>query len=387
MEKKKFAFPVYIMAALTWFGYHCGSGFASGRQVYLYAAKYGTKGWLSIVFSWVCTAVFMYIIMEFSRCVHAKSYRDVASGIYCVHNSIFSRVMILLWDIIMVLGTLVGTGACVAGCGTLLQELFGLPYMIGCAGFIILMLLILVLGEKALNVLGTISSPLIILFFIVAITGIALGWNNLTEVFTTAKGAAIAEDASAGAILNSGFTYTGIQISALTVMSIYGGKFASRKESIFTAVAGFLMNAGAMLVSFFAIMAFYPEISEAPMPILTIIRMVTGPFGLLLLIAYNFILVMAYITTAGAQVTGSIARYVPILNKKIPNVDVCRIIVSVVIMIATAVLSTLGLDGVLTKGYGLVSNLRKPLWFIPIIILGPIAIHMAMKKKEAENEK
>ena len=33
MDKKKLAMTLPITGAFTWFGYHCGSGFASGTQI------------------------------------------------------------------------------------------------------------------------------------------------------------------------------------------------------------------------------------------------------------------------------------------------------------------------------------------------------------------
>ena len=56
--------PMYILAALMWFGFHCGAGFASGAQVKLYAAQYGKIGVVVPIIAWVANCLFMYIGLE-----------------------------------------------------------------------------------------------------------------------------------------------------------------------------------------------------------------------------------------------------------------------------------------------------------------------------------
>ena len=62
----------------------------------------------------------------------------------------------------------------------------------------------------------------------------------------------------------------------------------------------------------------------------------------------------------------------------------CKVAVVLVIMSGAAVLSTLGLEGVLDKGYGILAQLKMPVWFFPIIILGPISIHRVSRRRKTE---
>ena len=74
MEKKKrFSMALPLTAAFTWFGYHCGSGFASGTQMKVYATKFGKMGLLAPIVAWICCAAFIYIIVEYARLVQAKT--------------------------------------------------------------------------------------------------------------------------------------------------------------------------------------------------------------------------------------------------------------------------------------------------------------------------
>lgn len=87
MGRKSKSLPLFITAALIWFGYHCGAGFASGRQVWLYAAQYGTIGIAAPLIIWVLNASFMYISAEYARLKNATNYRDMVS-IYYDHPTV-----------------------------------------------------------------------------------------------------------------------------------------------------------------------------------------------------------------------------------------------------------------------------------------------------------
>ena len=385
MNKKKT--PMFFLAAMMWFGFHCGAGFASGAQVKLYAAQYGTKGVIVPFIAWIANCLYMYIGLEYSRLVKAKSYRDVASTIYW-DNPTVGKIAIFLWDVLIFMSSITILGSCVAGSGSQLNQLFGMPYWIGCGAFIVLMILILCFGKNILERLGKLSVPLIVMFFAVCIVGIIYGFPHMMEALTTDLGAPIVENSSFGALFKSGFTYGLVQLGAFQALTVMAGKFESRTETWKFLILGFALNCGAMLVSYFSLMAYYPDILDSALPTLGIIQKLTGPLYIILMIAYNIVLILAYITTAGGMAGGAQARYLPLLNKKIDNELVCRILIIIVFFGAATALSTLGLDGILTTVNEINSACRLPVWYIPIVILGPFSIHRVMKanRKKAEQE-
>lgn len=386
MNKKKT--PMFFLAAMMWFGFHCGAGFASGAQVKLYATKFGTVGTIVPIIAWLANCLFMYIGLEYSRLVKAKSYRDVASTIYW-DNPKVGRFAIFLWDVLIFMSSITILGSCVAGSGSQLNQLFGMPYWVGCALFIVAMILILCFGKDILERLGKMSVPLIVMFFAVCIVGLAHNFPHLIEALTTDLGTSTVEDSSFGALFKSGFTYGLVQLGAFQALTVMAGKFESRTETIKFIVLGFALNCGAMLVSHFSLLAYYPDILELALPTLGIIQQLTGPIYVIMIVAYNLVLILAYITTAGGMAGGAQARYLPILNKKINNELVSRIAIIVVFFGAATALSTLGLDGILTTVNAINSACRLPVWYIPIVILGPFSIHRVVKAnraKKAEQE-
>ena len=384
--KEKKAAPLFFLAAMTWFGYHCGAGFASGAQVRIYAAQYGRIGIVVPIIAWVACTIFMYIVCEYGRLIKAKSYRDVGATIYYDKSPALSRIIILLWDILIFMSSITAVGSCVAGCGALFEQLFGLPYWIGCAGFIIVMVLILCFGQNILERLGKLGTALVIVFFVVCGVGLAYNFGHMTEVMATDLGASTVE-MTPMTLFTQGMTYGIVQIGSFQALCVMSGKFTSRSDTIKFSLMGFLINCGAMLISFFSLMAYYTDIINDSLPTLGIIQNFSGPLYIILIIAYNFVLIMAYITTAGAMIAGGQARYVPLLSKKINSELACRVIVTLVFIGSATALSTLGLDGILTTVNGINASARLPIWFIPLLILGPIAIHRVSKQQKLEQSK
>ena len=382
MEKKKTA-PMFFLAAMTWFGYHCGAGFASGAQVKLYAARYGSQGLIVPLIAWILCTVWMFIVCEYGRMIKAKSYRDVGATIYWDHPMV-GKIAIVLWDILIFMSSITAVGSCVAGCGALLNQLAGLPYWMGCGIFIAVMVCILCFGKDILERLGKLGTALVIVFFVVCAFGVWNGFPHMVEAMTTTLGVSTVDPTTMNTLVKSGMTYGIVQIGSFQALCVMAGKFESRMDTVKFALTGFGLNCGAMVISYLSLMGFYPEIIEASLPTLAIIQNFTGAIAMILMVAYNFVLVMAYITTAGAMIAGAQARYLPLLSKKISSELACRIIVTLVFIGSATALSTLGLDGILTTVNGINASMRKPIWFYPLLILGPIAIYRAAKKGTEE---
>lgn len=380
MNKK--TLPLFIVAALAWFGYHCGAGFASGRQVWLYAVQYGRVGLAAPIIIWIANSIFMYISAEYQRLRKTKSYKEMVTIYY--DNPVVNRVALFLWDVLVFMAAVTVSSSCTAGTGSLLNNVLGLPYGIGCAIFVIGMACLLSFGQSILERLGKFGIPLIIVFF--AICLVAIFSHPGTMVSNIANAAPVAE-ITKGAFFKKCMVYAITQCSFFQALAPLAGRFESRKESVCFAITGFVMNCGAMYVAYLAEMAFYPGCGESTIPLYAIGQSFTGILGALLMVAYYAVLILSYITTAGGALAGAQARYTPVLIKYLKTDTWCRITVTVVFLVGAALLSKLGLDGILTTVNTINSTCRLPVWFLPFLILGPISISKLRKKELAEKAK
>ncbi len=381
MDKTRKGLPIFLTAALIWFGYHCGAGFASGRQVWLYAVQYGKRGMLAPLIIWLLNASFMFIAAEYARLKKASNYRDMVTIYY--DHPVVNKIALFLWDILIFMASITVSASCTAGTGSLLQSVFGLPYWVGCAAFIIGMALLLSLGKGILERLGKFGVPLILIFFIICFVAIC---SNPEHMIRSITSAAPVKEITFSAFIRRCFVYAITQCSFFQALSVLAGKFESRKTSVAFTASGFLMNGCAMLACYLALMAYYPEIGESSIPIYGIVSQFGGMPGAVLTIAYNFVLMLAYITTAGSALAGAQARYTPVLIRWLKKDSLCRACVTVLFLFGASLLSTLGLDGILDTVNTINSTCRLPIWFLPFFICGPISIYKLIKKEKLQEK-
>lgn len=377
--KKSSSLPLWFVAALAWFGYHCGAGFASGRQVWLYAAQYGKVGMIAPFIIWIACSVFMYIAAEYARLTRATNYRGMVSIYY--DHPIVNKIALLLWDILVAMASITVCSSCTAGTGSLLNDVFGIPYLLGCIIFVVFMACMLTFGQGILERVGKFGIPLIVIFFVICFAALFKQGNHIPAALAMEPVVPI----TTWEFIKKCFIYAITQTSFFQALAVLAGRFSDRQETVKFTVAGLLMNMLAMVASYFALMAFYPECGESKIPMFGIVSQIGGFGGTLLMVCYNFVLIMAYITTVGGAIAGAQARYVPLLIKKISNRQTCRVLVVIVFMVGAYALSNLGLDGILTTINTINSTCRFPIWYLPFLILGPFSI-ARLRKKELAGE-
>ena len=376
---KKKALPLWFVAALAWFGYHCGAGFASGRQAWLYAAQFGKLGMIAPVIIWIACTIFMYVAAEYARLTRAKNYRGMVSIYY--DHPVVNRIALLLWDILVAMATVTVCSSCTAGTGSLLNDVFGIPYVLGCVLFIIIMVCLLCFGHKILERVGKFGIPLIVVFFIICFAALFKQGNKLPETLAMEPVVEI----TTWQFIKKCFIYAITQSSFFQALAVLAGRFADRKATIKFSIAGFAMNFLAMVASYFALMSYYPGCGDSSIPMFGIVSQFGGVGGTLLMVGYNFVLFMAYITTVGGAIAGANARYTPLLIKWLKKDTWCRVFVILVFMACAWALSNLGLDGILTTVNTINSTCRFPIWYLPFLVLGPFSI-AKLRKKELAGE-
>lgn len=371
--------PLFIPASLAWFGFQCGAGFSSGKQVWLYAGQYGLKGFAAPVISWIIAAAFTYIVAEYARLTKAQSYKDV-TGIISRDPHI-RKIVLLAWDILVFMSSLTVCSSCTAGFGSLLENMTKIPYYPGCLLFAAGMSLLLCCGKSLLERMGNFSLILAAVFFAVCITAVCLNRSHLAAAFSGAVEYVPIQEASLFGLCRAGVIYGIAMTSFFQICSAFAGQFKSRRETCRFITIGFLINVSAMLIAWLAIMAYYPECGENSMPLYYIVSHLGGCGGQILMLAYDMILIFACITSVGAQVIGAQARYTKLLLRVFKSEKVCIVIIVLVFMLGSMALSRLGLGGVIETMNNINGVCRFPCWVLPVFILGPRALRRLNTQK------
>lgn len=146
-----------IQIAATYIGTVVGAGFASGQEIIAFFTLYGHTGTLGILLSTVLFVWLGYKMMWLAHHLRTPSYESFNQRLF---GNIAGRAINLF-----VFLTLFGvTTVMLAGAGSILEEQFQIPYLVGSAGTVLIALLILRKGLEQLMAVNAIVVPAMLLF-------------------------------------------------------------------------------------------------------------------------------------------------------------------------------------------------------------------------------
>ncbi|WP_431809086.1 YkvI family membrane protein [Brevibacillus agri] len=146
-----------IQVAATYIGTVVGAGFASGQEILAFFTSYGHAGTVGIL---LATSLFVWLgykMMLLAHQLRTPSYESFNQKLF---GPMLGRTMNVL-----VFLTLFGvTTVMLAGAGSVLEEQFDIPYLLGTAATVLLALLILRRGLEQLLLVNALVVPSMLLF-------------------------------------------------------------------------------------------------------------------------------------------------------------------------------------------------------------------------------
>lgn len=346
--------------AAVWFGAHVGGGFATGNQTRAFFVRFGyTAVFLPMLIIMLIGFIY-YEGLLFAKNNDEYNYHNWIEKLYSPYGKIAGYV----FDIAYLLLALVAVGASIAGGAELFRNLFQLNYFLGVLIIGIVFFVFTIFGAELIRKGSTIMSILIIVFLtIVIIYGLKANINDFNEIVIKKE-----TTAPMSTILYNALKYAGFQSLVLAIM-LGAGKPLKTKKSIrnFT-IIGVLLNGIMITMSCIMMLAWLPLIKGETLPILTIIQQLDNKF---LLYAYSITLFLAFISTGVGCIFGIVARYENSFEKVFgENVTRRRMILSFTTMLISMLISLLGLNTLVIKGYGYLGILSIFFLIIPTIVIG-----------------
>ncbi len=292
-SKPKIQWAVALGAAGAWFGQHCGAGFASGVQEITYFVN---AGWLSLFTTLVpmlIIGIAFYYLGEYAREIHASSYKDVALTLYSSNRTI-GKVMLFVYDLIIMASVLVMSSSTLAGAGSLLNETLGIDYTLATVLFMFVVAGISMFGAQFL---AKLNLPMSIVLagglVVIAVALIGGNWDNLSGIIASRETFGAEPDSIVMNVISYTLTQTGFAGAYMAI----AGQFTSETETRSMAIAGIVINTGMLLLVSLAVLSGMPGIADEDLPILIMIRDMFGS-GSILFAFYSLSLFLAYVSTA-----------------------------------------------------------------------------------------
>ncbi len=373
----KVQWALALGAAGAWFGQHCGAGFASGVQEITYFVN---AGWLSLFTSlvpMVIIGIAFYYLGEYARAIHASSYKDVAVSLYSSNRTV-GRVMLFVFDLIVMASVLVMSSSTLAGAGSLLNETVGIDYTLATFLFMLLVVGISMFGARFLAKANLpISIALVGSLLVVSVALIGANTGNLSNILATHETFA----ADPGTIVANVVSYTLTQTGFAGAYIAIAGAFTSKKESRIMAVSGVVINTVMLLIACLAVLSGMPGIAHEDLPILIMIRDAFGS-GSILFAFYAVSLLLAYVSTA--DVVAATSRFGAILNRHGRfNQVMVDAVIAFALLGCSLLLAQLGIRTLVDVAYRGVGMLRGPVYLLGGLVFAPMRLR-AMRRGKSQ---
>jgi uncharacterized membrane protein YkvI len=348
-------FQRYLLPGFVFQSIVIAGGYGTGRELVQYFMNFGPGGgllamWLlsTVVWSAVCAITF-----ELARMTKTFEYRS------------FGRQLLgpawVLYEICYLVMMIIVLSVIAAAAGTIVRELFSLPYVVG-VGLMMLAVGVLVLKGTAL-----VEKFLSIWSFVL---------YGVYIVFLVACFATFGEDIVAGLApfeVKPGWVRGGIEYAAYNVGTLPAVLFSlrhleRRREAL---VSGLLAGPIAMLPGCFFFIAMagrYPEVLPVEVPSLFLLNLVGSN---VLLYGFQIMLFGTLVETGTGLIHAFNERVAAALEEKKKTMPVkLRPAVAVGLLLVASAVAQFGLSGLIDKGYGTITWGFWITFLIPVLTWG-----------------
>lgn len=358
VQKKRKGIPVYLGIASVWFGAHCGPGVASGKQTAVFFSVFKKWGFVSPILAMGLMGLCIFYAVEFTRMSGVKNFKEMTDKLFYPYEKIFSTFFELTFvaTVLMVVGGCIATGAAV------LNQYIGLPIIVGTLILAGVTIILSIYGDSIVRASSTIMTIFIILCLI---SMFIMGINSPKSQFTSQWNSVKFSDTSPIQAFMMAIVYTGFQAAGNigNAVSVAQG-IETRKDSIKAAVTGIILNV--LLINSIAMLLFaFPEALVETLPNFFIVSEVGAP---ILMFAYVAMVILAVLSTNVSFSFAVVARYAQYLPmEKGKKRD---FIVTLALVVVCVIVSAIGLDAIVSKGYKYLGYSSIFVVIIPILIAG-----------------
>ncbi|MDD3220383.1 MAG: hypothetical protein PHC41_08955 [Lachnospiraceae bacterium] len=374
MEKKKsksnFA-AIFSLCAVMYSAY-VGPGFASGTQTVSY---FSNKGWIGVIVGPVIAAllcfVFNLLLVEINRIYKPKTYREA-------YNTIYRPKALQLFfgtfkEVQVVVVILIALSAQISTTASLLNQIFGLPRIVGTVGFCLAVLLLALWGASLLRKVGTVLGVAILLicgYVAVVCFGNAtpLAMSYLSEGVSYTEYGFSGPQAWFSMLMIVVFFMNGYE--ACVPASI--GIIKTRKDVFVESLVTALLCGLSTMIFTFIFAAGMPDVLSEEIPTLWAINSLSNA-GWISKILYAVFAVAAMLSGSVAFIFTVCNRFEPVIEKVWTKSNGLsrKFVIAMVFIVICTFGSSFGLLNIIKYGYGTFTTIVGPVMLIPLIVSVP----------------
>lgn len=362
-------FGAIVLPAIILQSVLIGGGYATGREIVEFGAKFGASGWLAVLGIWVGFMVMAMLTFELSRVFGVYDYKSFIKELIWKAWPLFDLLFLVMAVLIIAIMA--------SAAGEIMQDTLGIPYLVGIVAIIAVVGVLAYYGAWLIEEFKTIGTGgLYVAFIVFSLIVIAATWGDITSTFA-AGDTSYVDDAATGAVLQSGILYVGYNLAVFPAVFFVLHRQTTQKEALTAgALAGTLMTIPFAL-TYVAMMGFYPQesVMGAPVPWLPMLESVGGT---LIIAAYGVVVGWTLIETSVGLIHAILDR----IDEDVAEVDagplegleglsrLHRGALGVGILVGAMLLSRVGIITLVAQGYTLMAYFFIALFAIPLLTIG-----------------
>lgn len=350
-----------------------GGGYASGREVVEYGAKFGSAGLLAVLVIFFGFTVMAILVFELSRIFGTYDYKSYMQNIIWKGWPLFDLLFVAMATIII--------AVMASAAGSIMRDTVGIPYMVGIVGIILVVGVLTYFGASLIEQFKTVGTAFLYLAYIVfGILVLSAVWGDVTSVFASGDTSYVS-DANRMAVMKSGILYVGYNLAIFPAVFFALHRQKTRKETVISGVLAGVMMTLPFLLTYVAMMGFYPNeaVLSAEVPWLPMLESVGGP---MLIAFYGIVIGWTLVETSVGAIHAIIDRIDSDLERIEAGVfaDVDGLTrlqsgaIGVGVLGGAVLLSRYGIIALVAQGYTIMAYLFIALFAIPTITVGLVRI-------------
>lgn len=360
--------PAIILQSLL-----IGGGYASGREVVAYGAKFGSAGLLAVLAIFLGFTVMSVVVFDLARTFGTYNYKSYMQAIIWKGWPLF--------DVLFVVMATVVIAVMASAAGSIMRDTLGIPYLAGIVAIIAVVGVLTYFGASLIERFKTVGTGFLYLAYVVfGVLVLSAVWGDVTNVLA-AGNTSYVDDASTGAVLKSGALYVGYNLAIFPAVFFVLHRQETRKETIVSGVLAGTMMTLPFLLTYLCLMGFYPNesVMGAEVPWLPMLNSVGGP---LLIGFYGVVIGWTLVETAVGAIHAIIHRVDADLEEieagRFAEVDGLTPLqsgaIGVGILVTATLLSQFGIIALVAKGYTIMAYFFIALFAIPTLTVGVVRL-------------
>jgi len=334
-----------------------GGGFATGREIVEYGAKFGSRGWISGVFIFIGFTFMSILSFEAVRTWKAFDYKSLLKKL--VGRGWF------IYELIYIPLALLTIAVMASAAGEILYETFRLTVWVGVGLIILLVALLNFQGDSFIARMKTIGTfGLLTAYTYFGLTVLNDRFDQVSNVIISDQ---YPQDVSILSIAWTGILYVGYNLGVYPASFFTVRGLHSRRESIVAGIFSGVLMSIPWFLTYISILGYYPDpdVIDAPVPWLRMLR----PYPAFYVGLFGIVVGWTLVETATGVIHAFLGRLEFDLeqqNKKLLKIH--RLLIAFGALGIAMLLTKIGIIDLIAKGYSAMAYGMIAVFAIPLIL-------------------